>query len=71
MTRLSPELNFRLSRIYAQGWNIARSRSFSGAKPAANPYPSEPEKSRWDEGHRGALEYYRTGPKFIPKRGEP
>ena len=51
----SPEDQFRQSRIYAQGWNAARSWSLehgpAPAKPAANPYASEPDKSRWDEGY--------------------
>ena len=44
---------FRRSRIYAQGWNAARAPRTRGApsKDAVNPYPSEPEKSRWDEGY--------------------
>lgn len=48
---------FRLSRIYAEGWNTAQKLSASetealdSAQTAAlNPYPSEPERSRWNEG---------------------
>ena len=47
---------FRLSRVYAAGWNAAL-RGRTGAAAAAgrrNPYTSEPEKSRWNEGFRGA-----------------
>jgi ribosome modulation factor len=46
MTRLAKPTPFRLSRIYAQGWNAAR--AVNGA--AANPYPADPERSRWQEG---------------------
>ena len=55
MTQMSPEDHFRQSRIYAQGWNAARAWSLghgpAAAKPATNPYTSEPDKSRWDEGY--------------------
>jgi len=70
MTRLSPEALFRRSRVYAQGWNAARAWSLrrgpAPVKAAANPYVSEPEQSRWNEGYAAALESYRAGPKFIP-----
>jgi hypothetical protein len=45
--------DFRLSRVYAQGWNAARAGTVSGRVPA-NPYASEPEKSRWQAGYTGA-----------------
>jgi len=54
---MSPEDQFRQSRIYAQGWNAARAWSLghgpAAAKPATNPYTSEPDKSRWNEGYAG------------------
>jgi len=48
---------FRLSRVYAQGWNRARELSakdrshvdLCGAE-VLNPYAAEPERSRWSEG---------------------
>ena len=46
---------FRQSRIYAQGWNAARIVTLKGKTPG-NPYPSEPERSRWNEGFAQALE---------------
>jgi hypothetical protein len=48
---------FRRSRIYAQGWSAAREPSIRDVLPkgAVNPYASEPEKSRWDEGYANAL----------------
>jgi len=46
---------FRHSRIYAQGWNAARVVTLKGGPPS-NPYPSEPERSRWNEGFAQALE---------------
>jgi len=67
MTRLTREENFRLSRVYAKGWNAARSQSLGPAP--SNPFTSQPERDRWAEGYSGALEYYRSGPRFIPKRG--
>jgi hypothetical protein len=45
---------FQRSRIYAEGWNAARALN-SGAKPVSNPYASEPERSRWNEGFTQAL----------------
>ena len=44
---------FQLSRVFAQGWNAAR----SGLEEAVNPHAGEPEKSRWADGYRGALEH--------------
>jgi hypothetical protein len=38
---------FRLSRIYAQGWNAARGPE---ADEPVNPYPAEPERERWAAG---------------------
>ena len=48
---------FRRSRIYAQGWNAAREPDTGGAlrKVVVNPYPSDPEKSRWDSGYANGL----------------
>ena len=68
MTRLTREENFRLSRVYAKGWNAARSQSLGPAKTPANPFTTQPEQDRWNEGYTGAMEYYRAGPRFIPKR---
>ncbi len=43
---------FQRSRIYAQGWNAARTE---GSKAAArNPYFTEPEHSRWQQGFAAA-----------------
>ncbi len=53
---------FRLSRIYAEGWNAANKlpsdemAGFDSVRVAAlNPYAAEPEKSRWTEGFTKAL----------------
>jgi hypothetical protein len=45
MTMADMTEGFRLSRVYAQGWN-------AGAKSAAapNPYAADPERKRWSEG---------------------
>ena len=42
---------FRLSRIYAQGWNAARTVK-DGEQ--INPYPAEPERGRWLAGFANA-----------------
>lgn len=52
---------FRLSRVYAEGWNKARELSekeraqvvVSGAD-ALNPYAIEPLRARWAEGFTSA-----------------
>lgn len=53
---------FRLSRIYAEGWNKAKRISlnengeFDAAQLAAlNPYITEPQRSRWAEGFAKAI----------------
>jgi len=70
MSRLSPEELFQQSRIFAQGWNAARTSSLrtgpAAVKAKTNPHASEPQRSRWEEGYAGALESYRTGLKFVP-----
>jgi hypothetical protein len=69
LSDLSP---FQRSRIYAQGWNAARGPRTGGALPkdVANPYPSEPEKSRWNEGYANALRSNRQQVRFTPSRAE-
>ena len=63
---------FQRSRIYAQGWNAARGPRTGSAlyKDAINPYPSEPEKSRWNEGYANALRSNRQQVRFTPSRAE-
>jgi hypothetical protein len=72
MSRLSPEELFQHSRVFAQGWNAARTWSLrtdpAAAKAMTNPHTSQPERSRWDEGYASALENYRTGLKFVPRQ---
>ena len=48
---------FRLSRVYAEGWVAARSTRPVGfvKHPIKNPYPAEPEHSRWQAGFKDAL----------------
>jgi len=43
---------FQYSRIYAQGWNAARTGASKVA--VANPYPPGPERSRWQQGFTAA-----------------
>ena len=53
---------FRLSRVFAQGWNRAHELSakdraqvdLCGAE-VLNPYAAEPERSRWSEGFSRAF----------------
>jgi len=53
---------FRLSRIFAEGWNKARELSAEESEggdlravAALNPYQAEPERSRWSEGFAKAM----------------
>ena len=53
---------FRLSRIYAEGWNSASELRPSetdelepGNIAALNPYSTEPEMSRWRDGFTKAI----------------
>ena len=53
---------FRLSRIYAEGWNAAQKMSLvddqgldGSAGQALNPYRTEPQRSRWAEGFAKAM----------------
>jgi len=64
---------FRRSRIYAQGWNAAREPRTGGTlrKDVVNPYASEPEKSRLDEGYANALRSNRSQVHFTPSRADP
>ena len=56
MTHSVASADFRLSRIYAQGWNAARPLSTRGRfQKVINPYKSEPERDRWDKGYANAL----------------
>ena len=63
---------FRRSRIYAQGWNAAREARTgeSLAQGVINPYPSEPEKSRWDSGYANGLRSSRQQVRFTPSAAE-
>ena len=45
---------FRLSRIYAEGWNFAR-MDLPEKEITSNPYVSEPERTRWLDGYKKAL----------------
>ena len=53
MTETADKLAFRLSRIYAEGWNTARRMD---ADAALNPYHTEPERTRWNKGFAEAAE---------------
>jgi len=44
---------YQLSRIYAEGWNYARTDS-KNTGIASNPYRTEPERTRWNEGYAKA-----------------
>ena len=54
---------FKLSRVFAEGWNTARKLSVRArdgltlhAIGELNPYLSEPERTRWTEGFTKALD---------------
>ena len=47
MTSAATAKSFRLSRVYAQGWNSARGPKGTGRD---NPYPADPERGRWQAG---------------------
>ncbi len=56
------DTGFRLSRIYAEGWNAAHKLSATecggldlGSVAALNPYAVEPDRTRWSEGFKKAL----------------
>ena len=56
------DTGFRLSRIFAEGWNAAHALPVNESDgldlrrvAALNPYASEPERSRWSEGFAKAL----------------
>lgn len=48
MNAQSYQVDFRRSRIWAEGWNAARKASLG--QPARNPYPPGPDHQRWNEG---------------------
>lgn len=72
MNRLSLDALFRHSRVYAQGWNVARAWSLrtgpAAEQATTNPYTSEPEQSRWAEGYAAGLGAEGARLKFIPER---
>lgn len=43
--------DFQSSRIFAEGWNAARTRFVRSVAHDANPYPPGPEHTRWNEGY--------------------
>lgn len=53
-TMKEPQLmtEYEFSRIYAQGWNAARTAS--AKPPARNPYPADPQRERWRQGFMAA-----------------
>lgn len=61
---------FRLSRIYAEGWNAGKKLSVienderGTISESLNPYPLEPQRSRWAQGFAAS-----TGsPKKYPRQ---
>lgn len=57
---IADKSDFRLSRIYAQGWNAARNLlkdgKGAGDAEALNPHRLPSERARWLEGFTKALE---------------
>ncbi len=45
---------FQYSRIYAQGWNAARTGTTAAKTKTRNPYPADPERARWQQGFAAA-----------------
>jgi len=56
MGDLAVKTAFRLSRAYAEGWNAARQLDLEKAGAMPNPYPNEPERTRWNEGFAKAAD---------------
>jgi hypothetical protein len=61
-TRRTDDEDFKLSRIYAEGWNSANKLSAKEGTEFAlrtmgtlNPYTTEPKRSRWHDGFVTAL----------------
>lgn len=60
-TGIEDDHGFRMSRVYAEGWNTARRISGMGGDPMEqdrerlNPYSDGPKHTRWDEGYCGAF----------------
>ena len=59
MTDVADMTAFRQSRIYAEGWNAARSapQDVAGdpkAMTRLNPYRADPERARWNDGFQAA-----------------
>ena len=46
---------FRQSRVYAEGWNAGRRSKEPAEMLVLNPYRSDPERSRWNEGFTEAM----------------
>jgi hypothetical protein len=46
--------NFRMSRIYAQGWNAGSRLTDDLSAPDTNPYRGGSERARWAEGFTAA-----------------
>ena len=56
MGNTADKIAFRLSRVYAEGWNAARDLNLEKAGATPNPYPNEPERTRWNEGFTKAAD---------------
>ena len=54
MTSTPAQTEFQYSRIYAQGWNAARTGTTASKAAVPNPYSCEPERSRWQQGFAAA-----------------
>jgi len=54
---MSMQEEFRLSRVYAQGWKAASPHRVPAARRRQrmiNPYRFEPERARWNQGFADA-----------------
>jgi hypothetical protein len=67
--------SFALSRVYGLGWTFVRGKLAEGKTldeadaPPLNPYPADPERTRWDDGFKAGLRGWRGRlPSSSPRR---
>jgi len=75
---MSESTAFDLSRIYGLGWSAARSKLADGDShlddtyaAEFNPYPAEPELTRWSDGFKAGLRGWRGRTRSAGRFGRP
>ena len=70
--------SFELSRVYGMGWSAARGKLAAGETnlneghaATFNPYPAEPEQSRWAQGFKAGLRGWRGRSPSAGRFGRP